>query len=35
MGNENGKGKSKDPYAALYDASFEMRMQAKQLEKEA
>jgi len=34
MGNEKSKGK-KDPYAQLYDASFEMRMQAKSLEKEA
>eukprot|EP00351_Strombidinopsis_sp_SopsisLIS2011_P004257 CAMPEP_0116873630 /NCGR_PEP_ID=MMETSP0463-20121206/4861_1 /TAXON_ID=181622 /ORGANISM="Strombidinopsis sp, Strain SopsisLIS2011" /LENGTH=40 /DNA_ID= /DNA_START= /DNA_END= /DNA_ORIENTATION= len=34
MGNEKSKNK-KDPYAELYDASFEMRMQAKQLQKEA
>ena len=34
MGDKQSKGK-KDPYAGLYDASFEMRMQSKALEKEA
>ena len=29
------KKKNKDPYAELYDASFEMKMQAKMLQKEA
>ena len=37
MGNENGSGKGKRKTAEdqLFDAAFEMRMQSKQLEKEA
>ena len=37
MGNEQGKGgkKRKSAEDQLFDASFEMKMQAKQLEKEA
>ncbi len=33
MGNEAGKGKKVEDQ--LFDAAFEMRMQAKQLEKES
>ena len=33
MGNDGSK--KKDPGEQLFDAAFEMRMQAKQLEKEA
>ena len=35
MGNGDSNGKKKDPMDELYDASFEFRMQSKQLEKEA
>lgn len=34
MGNEGSKGKRK-PEDELFDAAFEMKMQAKSLEKEA
>jgi hypothetical protein len=35
MGNEQGGKKKKNPADALFDASFEMKMHAKSLEKEA
>ena len=35
MGNEQGKKKNKNPGEELFDASFEMKQQAKMLEREA
>ena len=35
MGNDQGTKKKKDPGEELFDASFEMKQQAKMLEREA